>query len=289
MDRRTYLAVVGAGVLPGCVAGGDETEPNSDADIDPDPESQADFEITAVDFPDEVESGLSWSWSVTVANVDDVAGTYVDHLFLVLPSDKTEHVVEINLELDPGETATYGDETVPRSHLATYEYRFMDADRTIDVAVVPASLAVGEPYRTPEGIVLTVEALRLQDAYTYENFAGNERTATADDGYQWAFVDVTAANDARRYADHVEGRKYSRSLPRREEITLRAGEREWTHESITEKAGGYTFDTVHDGAERDGWIAYEVPADLDASDLRVRYAARDQYGEWAASWRPDDS
>lgn len=284
MDRRTCLAAIPALALPGCVTGGD-----GEADPAPGSETNSAVEMTAVDVPAEVESGDPLSWSITVANVGDVAGTYVDHLFVALPRNETEHVAEITLELDPGETATYADDTVPRSYLATYEYRFMASDRTFDVAVVPASLAVGEPYRTPEGIVLTVEALRLQDAYTYENFAGNERTATADDGYQWAFVDVTAANDARRYADHVEGRKYSRSLPRREEITLRAGEREWPHESITEKAGGYTFDTVHDGEERDGWIAYEVPADLDASDLRVRYAARDQYGEWAASWRPDDS
>lgn len=55
-------------------------------------------------------------------------------------------------------------------------------------------------------------------------------------------------------------------------------------EYISKEDGAYEGDEVSSGIEREGWIAYEVPAELGPSDLEVDYTSDDIDGEWSARW-----
>lgn len=278
MRRREYLIASAALVpLAGCAAGDGEDPGDGDEDAEEGPA----FEVVEYDFPDEVESGRPWSWSITVENVGNAAGTYDTAVFVARPVQTTDHVAEIRLDIPPGETETYEAEAVPWADLGEHEYEFLGEAETVDISVVGATLAIGDSYRNSRGFVMTVDALHLVADPDERDVAGAEHVGPPDEGNQWAIVEIDVLHDANRYPDRDDGRP----VPRREAITVTSGDDQWDHDSRI-REGAYRAYDLDQGDRREGWIAYEIPDDLERGELAVRYDGADPDTERVAVWYP---
>jgi hypothetical protein len=135
-------------------------------------------------------------------------------------------------------------------------------------------LRINESYENPDGIVATAGDLDLERAYTYTNFLDEEQTEPASDGYQWAFLDFEATNDSGS----------SEFLPLESDISLIAGNQQFDSVFISKEEGKYEGGEVQPGITRSGWIAYEVPENLDKNDFSVAWSGSTFDGEWAVRW-----
>ena len=269
MRRRTLLAgIIGTGLLAGCTGVSSDTEGGSDT-----PES--DFALREIDFPETVESNQEWRWSATIENTGTEPGTSHFHAFVRLPGNEMDHIASITLTLEPGEAGVFESPPEKRTYTTTHEYQFMHSDAVASVNVVPANLVVGDAYRTPNDIVLTVLDVDLREEYSFQDVMGNEQTRSADPGYQWAFITVDARNE----------REHRTTLPRREDLTLHHAGEAYDHTILQQKEGAYRARTVDPGSGRTGWIAFEVPEDVAIGELIVEYAGSDRDGPWGATWQ----
>lgn len=268
MQRREYLGATGA--LTALVAGGVGTPVAADrAAAITQPEQ---FELVSVEAPDEVEVMTPFTYAFTVANRSDTDREFWGYLTVATPT--AEGTNRIGLSIPAGEEVTVETNTAHAPYVGPYRYTLPAFDASFEIEATPAYRGVGETWRSPEDIVLRVDEIELTDTYEYEDFEGETAEETAPEGSQWAFVWVYARNAARE----------STYLPFADDISILADGQQFVREYISKEDGAYEGDEVSSGIEREGWIAYAVPAELGPADLEVDYTSDDIDGEWSTRW-----
>lgn len=278
LRRRRVLSAIGGGgvfALAGCAGETDDPETDDADDDDPETDDEAVFDVVEYGFPEEVEAGEEWSWSLTVENVGDASGTYETEVYVGEVGEDREHIGDIALEIDPGETATYESETGSTSYVTRFEYYFAEPDESVEVSILTATLGYGGYFRNPDGIEMTVNEVDLRSAYTYEDWQDEQATEEAASGHQWAFVYFEATNDSGS----------SEWVPRASNINILVNGSQFDYEFIRKDEGEYDGGEVADGVAREGWIAYEIPDDLSVGDLDIHHSDGDFFGEWEVIWR----
>ena len=308
LRRRRVISVVGIGsvlALAGCVGDtDDDTDPGDDTDDEPEPADDTDdtddddapepdddtddtddepepdpeavLEVVEYDFPEEVEAGEEWSWSVTVENTGGADGTFESGVFFSEPDGQREHLGDISLDVPAGESAIYESDTAAFPYVTRIEFYFDEPDESVVVSILTATLNFGEYFRNPDGIEMTVNEVDLRSSYTYEDWDGSDATEEASSGYQWAFVYFEATNDSGS----------SEWLPWEGDVNILVNGSQYDNEYIHKEEGRYEGGSeVADGVTREGWLAYEVPDDLSVSDLDIHHSDRDFFGDWEVIWR----
>lgn len=284
MNRRTVLlgsSTALSALLAGCSSdeNSDSSNRNDNGDgnqNNPSNEStgETEFELESLDMPDEVEVGQGWSWSVEIANIGDGNGTFETTVYAKVADTDFGEVGTIELDIPAGETKTYESDTEYINYLTTGTYRFEALDTEHEIQTVSRSLSWGESYENPQGVVTTAHSIELRNIYSYEGWDGTT-TEEASSGMQWAFLEFEATNES--------GSK--EWVPFEDDVNLLAGNSQYDYVYISKEQGAYEGGGVQAGITRSGWIAYEIPEDLNGDDLVVAYSGDNFDGEWSVRWR----
>lgn len=303
MHRRQFLALTAAGALAGCGsdtdgsgAGGDGEDGSGDgSDGEPTPSptptstptatptatatptetaEPASFEVVNVDAPAEAEINAEWTFSLTVRNTGGQDGTFSTPVTVETSQTDPETVGVIELDVPAGEERTWESNAASYPYITEITYTLVEYDTTIEVQMLTRTLSFGEEYRMPGDVVLTVSSIELQNSYTYEDFRGDQATEEASDGDQFAFVNLQAENDSGG----------SEFVPFSQDFTIRVDTQQYDEAYIRREEGKYEGGEVGPGVVREGWVAYEIPADLSVDDLTVEYFDDDFQNEWGVRW-----
>lgn len=297
MRRRTYLGLLAVG-LAGCSGtGSDETATTAEPTTETASPTATDatttattatttetttaappeFAVTAVDSPDEVEIGADYRFTITVENAGGRDGTFESAVSRKAGEDAPwEEVGTLGLDVPADGTATWESGATQFGHVQEVAFRLDDAPSRPEwtVRVVPARLRFGETAISPERAAATVTDVTFQDGYEYERYSGGTVTVDAPEGRQFAFVTVRVENQADE----------PRAVPRAAGFSLLVGDQQYDDAHIRKEEGAYYGGEVRPGAAREGWIAYEIPAEVARGDVTIAWIERYYEGEFAVYW-----
>lgn len=272
MRRRRFIALAGAAAVAGQGSAREQPRIVQENDGETHVENDPAFELVHVEAPDEVSINEEFSLGVTVANVGDEDGRFVSPITVSAFGEDMGTAGVIHLDVQAGAEATYTNDSVFFPYIADVTYRIAALDEAVDVRASAASLTYGDPWVTPDGILLTVHGVDIQASYEYERNGTNEEPAP--EGSQWAFVWVKARN--------VETKR--ERLPATRNINVLVNDQQFDDAFVRREADEYEDGQVDPGVVRSGWIAYELPADVDLEDFVVSYTDDDITGEWTGYW-----
>lgn len=297
MKRRQVIAMCGGAALAGCSGQtepgtGDEgptptkteqatstpdTEAETTSESPTDTSEPAEFELVEYEFPEQVEIDEQFTPAITIQNSGEQASEYEAPLWVtVAGGNEWQEVGQWEWStVEPGEKDTAG-ASGPWSfeYLYELEFRLGEFDQTTSLDVVTKQLSIGQEYTTPWDTQIVVQSIELTEQYTYEDHNGETRPKDAPDGKQWAFAELRAENTADKIAE----------LPTKFDMLLLADNRQYEYEIITDREGAYEGGDVQPGVVEEGWLGFEIPADVTADSLAFVYSPITSEGELAIRW-----
>lgn len=299
MRRRTYISLAGVSLLAGCSSsdndGEDDGSGGSGADTEAKPEAtdtaetesggaapateDAKFELVEMDFPEEVALEEVYTPEITVRNTGDVAGTLEAPMYSRISDTDWEQTGTWTFEdVESGtERTEQGADGWHHNYLYEYGYSLGDFDTSVSVDTTPFRTTIGETYPAPNGVEVTVTELRLTARYQYQDYDGDTAAKEAPDGSQWALVTLQAKNRGDEAAD----------LPSTFDVNLIAEKSQYEEVYIDKDENQYDGGEVQPGIVREGWIAYELPDDLETENVEVVWSGLPNGGEITAIWTPN--
>lgn len=296
MQRRKYLAII-SGTLPlaGCSnvddvptineGSSDGGEGNADAETDEstpevseesneteEAEPEPEFEIRSIEVPEEVEIGEEWSYTVTVANTGNADGTYTGVLEIDSPDFNQPETRDISIDIPAGEEVTAESDTATIEIIT--EITIALENKSATVQSISARLYFGETYEAPTGINVEVEGISARGGYRYDGVSGETRSVSSSEGQQFAFVDVVVENVSGSVA----------VIPSSQGFAIRVGQRQYDATIIRKEEGKYQGGQVGPGVIREGWIAYDIPEELEREDLTIEWFETGLGGDHGARW-----
>jgi hypothetical protein len=307
MQRRRFIALAGMSALAGCGSDGSDSDGAVDSTAKTDatptraetnsPESPTDtptptptsepaaFELVSYDAPETVEIGADFTMEITIRNVGGQTGTYEDQLYVRGPeSDWVESGSWTFTDVGAGETATASfTEPVRFDYLTRYEFRLGTFAETTAVQTVSATVTWGGEYTTPAGYRIRVEQPDVQPTYESEDYDGTIVDVEPENGGQWAFVTIWVKNEAGQA-------NYS---PLASEFGLLYGSKQADGETILvddpiNRDDPFDGGELQPGVERRGWIAFQVPDDLDVADLTMAWSQETYNGQIGVRWGSEE-
>lgn len=292
MKRRSFAATVGIGVIAsisGCSSessestGGSNSESPDDTTQDSsgsEPGGDSSFEVTSYDLPETASLESTVEGTITVENVGDSSGGFTSPLYIRSPNSDWVEIGEYTAEnIEAGESVAVDVEITGLQYINRYEVALGQSERTHIVQTVSANLDWGTEYSTPEEYRIRVDEPELQNSYAYENFQGETEQQTPEDRGQYAFVNVYSKNETGQTA-------YS---PLSNEFALVSDSSQFDTTYLlndpTNKGEQYDGGELQPGIEREGWIVYELPADLSVSDLTMAWSKTTFGGEVSVNWK----
>ncbi|WP_265112053.1 DUF4352 domain-containing protein [Halosolutus halophilus] len=125
---------------------------------------------------------------------------------------------------------------------------------------------------------MIIDNLEFTEIYEYEDYDGTTSEESAPSGSQWAFLDV--------YAENVGDE--SEYIPHSIDISIIADDQQFENTFISREEGRYESSQIRPEISREGWIVYEIPAELDPENVEVSYTGEGYQGgisgEWDARW-----
>lgn len=269
---------------------GDNTEPGTgdeeEADEKAEDEDIPEYTIEG-DVPDEVEVGEEATYAMTVANNGDaVEATYgLDISFA--GDDSVEPVFSDEITLSSGESESIESDPFTLEQAGTIQWRFYvsangqgEVVDTRETVVVNPSRAWGELFRTPTDLIVTASNPRLTGRYEYEDYGGDTQVHRADDGEQFAFIDLSVENDAGE----------PRETPNRLSFELVAGNQQLEPIGRSEYERDDAYDglnNIADGVVKEGVQPFVIPDDLNIDSLQLFYDDTnfEVNASWTVTWR----
>jgi hypothetical protein len=305
MRRRSLLATFGAGLasLAGCSESPSDgstpaTTPAGTSPADGGGVTADAFEVVSVETPDRVEIGAPYRFHVTVRNTSDRRGTLASPLS-VRPEGGAWQPLDqrVEVEVPPGETATWDASKVHLGYLGTYEFRIDALDERWSVAVTPGVLSFGTLYRTPANLGINVVGGTFESQFPTGNDGSSEGTTTATptptatttapptatpvsapDGKTWLLV-------------YVRMRNFSQSeqrIPAADTFSLRVGDQTYAPQSVGPAGERYHQRALAGRTILQDPLVFAVPDDTSAGDVAVHWAEEYAQGRVELSWRTDD-
>jgi hypothetical protein len=297
MNRRKFVQLIGMSAtagLAGCSSdssdnpnSGDSTETTTGTEAQTETETEtespepAEFEVVEYAIPETAEIGTEVTLEITIRNTGGQTGDFTAPLHARTPDSNWQEGGDWTFtDVAPGESATAEiDEPVIFDYIQRYEFRLGQSPKTAVLQTVSAKVPWGEEYATPGGYRIRADEPTLQDSYEYEDFRGNIKDAEPDNGGQWAFVNVWVKNETGQA-------NYS---PLSNEFGLLYGSSQsdgqtyLTDEPIN-KDESFEGGELQPGVERSGWIAYEIPSEIQMNELTLAWSQDTFEGQIAANW-----
>lgn len=294
MNRRRFLTAGTVALIAGCTGGGQsgpEAEgtptptqsPSPTPSPEPTPTATAappSFRVVDIQAPEEVEIGKAFSIEITVENTGGQAGSFSAPIYLKNTEyDWTEGPVWDFGTIQPGESVTERSAEVSLDYIDRYTFRMGESSTTAVAQTVSAKQRWGSVYTTPRGYKIRVDEPELQSSYEYEDYQGNTAESEPDSGFQWAFVNVWVKNETGQ----------TNFSPLATEFPILAGNSQYDGSTYlidepVEKGQPFEGGELQPDVEREGWIAYQVPAELGVDDLVVGWSQTYFDGEVIVHW-----
>lgn len=285
MKRRALLTTVGAGVtgLAGCLGlGGGDGGSSSGSDSTPTtptftPVSGGpELSLERINASGQAQIGNEYSFEVAVTNTGDRPGIYRAPIKLRGGGDvEFETIDSARIYVEPGETQTATISIPEFQFIGEANVRFESPRNEWSVDIVGPELPFGQFFSTPVGLRLTVRRVELQEEYAYTS-AGEEQTAAAPDGSQWAFLYVEIRN-------RTGGESFG---PEKSQFTLQTPTADYDPAFISREQNKYFQQRIPEEGRQRGWIGYEVSDSLTIEDVSVNWVSRDESRPLEATWVP---
>lgn len=295
MNRRQYLAVVGGSIaLAGCSEGdgpnigdGNQQTPTPESTSTtqtPEPTATpqpASFELVSATAPDSVEIGEPFTFTFEVRNTGSQSGTFETEIHEKEAGQTWGSIGSVDEEIPPGRRMTV---TIEREfdHLTTASLRIPAFGTVLQTQVVGKQLTFGESHTISNGIRIQVRDVILRSAIEYEDAFGDTEKETPSGGGQYAFVQLTAKNTAGEPA----------YAPTSGEFDIVSGNSQFDSAILFHEPQG--VGDRYDGGQlqaeiiREGYIPFEIDADLDLTDLQIVWTDSLLSGDvtvyWASDW-----
>jgi len=291
------LGSIGASALAGCSSDSPEdSSPNGGGNSEPTTEETttaerttteetttsepAEFEIVGYEVPETAEIGENVTLSITVRNTGGQEGSLSVPIYARTPDSSWQEGAEWTFaNVGPGETATRETDSIVFEYITRYEFRLGQSSSTAVVQSVSAKLSWGEEYTTPAGYRIRIDEPTLQDTYEYEDYMGNIEDSEPENGGQWAFVNVWVKNETGQTnfspLGSDFGMLYGNSQSDGETILI---------DDPINKGEPFDGGELQPGVERNGWIAYQIPGDVDISNLTVAWSQETFDGQIGVNW-----
>lgn len=293
MDRRRVLRRIGAvsagvaSAFAGCSTSPrrgatespthrDRTESASTAGRPPTPSDPAEaFELVSIDSPSVVEINAPYRFGFTVRNTADSALTFTTGWSFRTPQADWRRRSWVTVDwpiafsVPAGETKRWQSLTTDFNNVARYEFRLDRFGATWSVESVPARRQFGEPYRTLDRTVLTIEGLELEA----DPHAAADGAMSVDDRLARAAVRVR--NLTRHPMPHDEPG----------DLVLVASEQVI---EPTPRPGDARAVLAPPGSVTTGWVAFAVPPGTALADSVVSWRPAHFDGPVRVDWRAND-
>ena len=289
MRRRTFTATAGTvaiGSIAGCSSdpesssGDGSSSESSDDSSSSESSGEARLEVTGYDLPETASIGSTVEGTITVENVGDASGGFSSPLYIRTSDSDWREIGEYSAEdIGAGETVEIDVEVTGLEYINRYEVGLGQSEETYIIQTVSAQLDWGEEFTTPEGYIIRIDEPELQDSYAYENFQGQTEQKEPEGGGQYAFVNAFVKNETGQTA----------FSPLRSEFALVSDSSQFDSTILIDdpinKGKQFEGGELQPGIEREGWIAYELPADLSVSDLTMAWSKTLFGGEISLNWQ----
>jgi hypothetical protein len=303
MRRRRFLLASGTTLAGGALAGCTGSGPKNGGNGDDSNKKQTDgsgpsnkttssgsdggdgkatvdgFQLVAANVPNEVTMGQEFMLSLTLKNVGSKKKAFTSPVLVDGNAPGSQQTGQLKTDkIAPGETTKWSTKlTYP--YVATVKYRIEKLKKTFTIDIVGEELSLGQTFRSPTEVAMTIQDITLTEHYRYETGSGGSEMAEASDGRQWAFVTVNAENKFRM----------KQTLPKAGQIHLLVGGDKISPADIAKHDGRYEVNrfgdrTVASGESLTGWLAYELSADTTVDGLTVEWRGSDDNGSWWARW-----
>ena len=300
MNRRGVIEAIGVGgltVLAGCSSNssneqseqGEDNTPTQTATEVPAP---AKFDGTAgtVEYhiPQELGIGERATIKITIHNTGERSGDFSAPLYVRDPEDGEWQVLqhwEAN-DVPPGnsvkmETPADGiTKFIQFDHIRRVQYRLGELSKSPVIQITPANLSWGEQYTTPEGYIIGINQPSLQDTYEHKKF-GYTVSAEPDDGNQWVFVNAYVKNETGQTALSPFGSDFVLIY---DNSQVRQNYDDSPFYDPINQGDEFEVAELQPGIERSGWIAYQIPSNISASDLTIAWSKTTFNGEIVVNW-----
>lgn len=303
MHRRAYLAACGATLVAGCGGAGDgggqedsgqdttaeptPTTADEPESTDDEPESSddtaepspAEFELVAMEFPDEVALEEEYTPEITIRNVGDQAGTLEAPMYSRIADTEWEETGTWTFTgVAGGATRTeQGADGWHHNYLYEYGYSLGDFEESVTVDTTPFETTLTETYPAPNGVEVTVSEVRLTARYQYQNYDDETVAKEAPDGSQWALVTLRAENTSDSAA----------TLPHTFDLYLVTSKSQYEQIYIDKEDNKYEGGEVQPGIVREGWVAYEIPDTIVDGAVEIVWSGHPNGGDVTAIWSVD--
>jgi hypothetical protein len=296
MDRRTYLALAGSGLvsLAGCSGGGGgnaatETEtatptptstptqtPTDTPTPTPTPEP-ANIALDQYEAPTEVEIGEEFDVTISVTNTGGQSTTYSAPVYLKTTDTSWQEVGSLDFgSVDPGETKQVTTEPFSLSYINRYEIRIGQSSQTAAIQTVSSRQNWGSTFETPEGYVIRVDEPEFTGAYRYETYSGDIEEQEPEDGGQWVFVNVYVKNQTGSGSYSPTG------------FALLSGNSQYDSRFVLNEpidyGEPYESGELQPGIERSGYVLYAVPDSVSLSDISIAWSTTTFNGDISVRW-----
>jgi len=250
--------------------GGSTPEPT--ATDTPTETAESDIRVTSIEAPEEVELGQEFTYTIELENSGNADGTFTGTIEASLPDGGTANRAELDIDVPAGETVTRKSDPITVN--AITELTLSVGGVSTAIQFVSARRTFGDSFRAPTEVIATVNGVTLQSEYEYEDYRGETATESAAEGFQYAFVDVTAENASGS----------SEYIPFNQDFTVRVGSGQYDAAFVSRERGMYDGGQVGPGVIREGEIAYEIPEDVSQVEITVEWFESGFDGDYGVRW-----
>lgn len=277
---------------PATTGGSDTTAPetgvqptNTDSDATAGPPT---YTIDAT-VPETAVVGQEITYNITIENTGGTPSSDGASYGLRLSAPGTEQTQSIlaeNLTLDPGATKSVEPDPLVIDAETTIQWMFFvvtgDGEETVLERQTKITLPLqsfDDSYLTPTDLEITPSEPELTTTYTYEDFAGETQTVTADSEQQFALIELRVVNEA----DDL------RETPGIDRFEIRSDDQQFAPLS----GDGYEADDryngqreIADGGVASGVLPFSIDRRLTQADVELFYSDTnfEQELTWETIW-----
>lgn len=253
---------------------GNDDQSNSDA------EAKANLSLVSFTAPDEVQLDTNFTFEAKVKNTGGKSGKFNATLVGRESDSESFSSLGFNMagEVPANEEITF-EKSLSANGISTMEVKLLGSEKSETIRIVPKKLSTGEEYVTANDIGITVQSVELKESYIYEGYMG-ERQVNEPDSGKYAFVNIKSQNQG----------ELSQSLPFDMDFQLIADNRQYestylVYEPINQ-GQAYEGGEVQPSIIRDGYIAFNVPSDVQKEDISVVWNEIISMSEKSVYWSP---
>lgn len=201
-------------------------------------------------------------------------------------TEQSQLIFEENLTLDPGATKSVEPDPLVIDAETTIQWMFFvvtgDGEETVlerQTEITLPTQSFDDSYRTPTDLEITPSEPDLTTTYTYEDFAGETQTVTADSEQQFALIELRVVNEA----------DDPREIPGADRFEIRSDDQQFAPLA----GDAYEADDRYNGQREisegnvaSGVLPFTIDRELTQTDLELLYSDTnfEQETTWETIW-----